>query len=412
MADAAPKSRKNLLWTSTTYFGEGLPWSFLHQMVLEFLVQIGASHTAGSMTSALHTATSLKFLWSPIVDLFGRLRTWVWVMQIVLGVGMIGVASVSSHGNSWPLWIGLGTLAILLATHDIACDGFYLQALDRKGQALYAGTRTGAFKLATIVGSSFLVVLAARKGWQIGFSAAGVLMFLTAAANFWVMPHPPEQKATGARAHAGGVAKARAFGEAYKTFLTQPNAAVVLAFLIFYRVGDIMMFGMAKFFLRDIGVDTEHRGFLNGFSISATILGAIVGGAIISRKGLARCLTPMAFLQNLAIPLYFGLAIFKPKFAGIFPIVIVEQFVAGVGLTAFSVFQMQRCRADFSAAHFAFITAIVGGVSTLSGIFAGPLSSWVGWPVFFALCFVASVPSLVLVFFVPKEPIETTLAAR
>jgi len=32
--------------------------------------------------------------------------------------------------------------------------------------------------------------------------------------------------------------------------------------------------------------------------------------------------------------------------------------------------------------------------------------------VFFALCFVASVPSLVLVFFVPKEPIETTLAAR
>ena len=73
---------------------------------------------------------------------------------------------------------------------------------------------------------------------------------------------------------------------------------------------------------------------------------------------------------------------------------------------------MQRCRADFSTAHFAFITAIVGGVSTLSGIFAGPLSSWVGWPVFFALCFVASVPSLVLVFFVPKEPIETTLAAR
>ena len=412
MASSAPKSGKNLLWTSTTYFGEGLPWSFLHQMALEFLVQIGASHTAGSMTSALHTATSLKFLWSPIVDLFGRLRTWVWVMQIVLGLGMLGVASVSGHGNAWPLWVGLGMLAILLATHDIACDGFYLQALDRKNQALYAGTRNGAFKLATIVGSSFLVVLAAHRGWQIGFSAAGVLMFVTAATNFWVMPRPPEQKAKGATPHAGGAAKARAFGEAYKTFLTQPKAVPVLAFLIFYRVGDIMMFGMSKFFLRDIGVDTAHRGMLNGFSIGASILGSIVSGAIISRKGLARCLTPMAFLQNMAIPLYFGMAILKPTFAGVVPIVLVEQFVAGVGLVAFSVFQMQRCRADFSAAHFAFITAIVGGVSTLSGIFAGPLSTWVGWPVFFALCFVASVPSLVLVFFVPKEPIETTLAAR
>ena len=410
VAAAAPKSGKNLLWTSTTYFGEGLPWSFLHQMALEFLVAIGASGTAGSMTSGLHAATLLKFLWSPIVDLFGRLRTWVWMMQIVLGIAMFGVASLSSHGNSWPLWIGLGVLAILLATHDIACDGFYLQALDRKGQALYAGTRNAAFKLATIVGSSFLVVLAARRSWQVGFSAAGVLMFLTAAANFWVMPHPPEQKAKGATPHTGGAAKARAFGEAYKTFLTQPNAAVVLAFLVFYRVGDIMMFGQAKFFLRDIGIDTAHRGVLNGFSIGATILGSIIGGAIISRKGLARCLTPMAFLQNMAIPLYFGLAIFKPKFAGIVPVVLVEQFVAGVGMTAFSVFQMQRCRADFSAAHFAFITAIVAGVSTLSGIFAGFLSKWVSWPVFFALCFASCLPSLVLVFFVPKTPIEATPA--
>ena len=76
-----------------------------------------------------------------------------------------------------------------------------------------------------------------------------------------------------------------------------------------------------------------------------------------------------------------------------FPVVLVEQFVAGVGQTAFSVFQMQRCRADFSAAHFAFITAIVWrGRARSSGIFAGPLSTWVGlagvlralpsWPAF------------------------------
>ena len=183
-------------------------------------------------------------------------------------------------------------------------------------QALYAGTRIGAFRVATMVGSSFLVVLAARTSWQLGFGAAGVLMFLTAATTSAVMPHPPEHKASGATPHAGGVAKVRAFGEAYRTFLTQPNAALVLAFLLFYRVGDIMMFGMAKFFLRDIGIDTAHRGVLNGFSIGASILGAIVGGAIISRKGLARCLTPMAFLQNLAIPLYFGMAIVQAELRG------------------------------------------------------------------------------------------------
>ena len=89
------KSKRALLWTSTTYFGEGLPWSFLHQMAAEFLTAIGASNAQVGMTSALHGAVTLKFLWSPIVDLFGRKRTWLWVMQIILGLGMLGVAAMS-----------------------------------------------------------------------------------------------------------------------------------------------------------------------------------------------------------------------------------------------------------------------------------------------------------------------------
>ena len=73
----AGKSRRALLWTSTSYFGEGLPWSFLHQMATEFLTQIRASNTQISSTSLLHLAVTFKFLWSPLVDLFGRLRTWI-----------------------------------------------------------------------------------------------------------------------------------------------------------------------------------------------------------------------------------------------------------------------------------------------------------------------------------------------
>ena len=88
-------------------------------------------------------------------------------------------------------------------------------------------------------------------------------MLVTAATNYAVMPHPTERRPQAARPDAGGVAKARAFGEAYRTFLTQPKAVLVLSFLVFYRIGDIMMFGMSRFFLRDIGVDTAHRGVLN-----------------------------------------------------------------------------------------------------------------------------------------------------
>src|SRR3984957_17315696 len=188
-----PRSKRALLWTSTTYFGEGLPWSFLHQMGTEFLTAIGASKTQIGSTSLLHLAGTFKFAWSPALDLFGKRRTWLWVLQLVLGLGMFAVAAVAPSRNLTAFWLVVSALAIVHATHDIACDGFYLQALDKHDQALYLGTRLGAYRLGMVVGSAGLVVLAGKTSWLWGFGAAGVLMILTAVVNAAIMPHPPER---------------------------------------------------------------------------------------------------------------------------------------------------------------------------------------------------------------------------
>src|SRR5256885_4370653 len=97
----------------------------------------------------------------------------------------------------------------------------------------------------------------------------------------------------GAPATPGGpttVSKGRRFWDAYASFLAQPKAGLVLSFMFFYKLGDIMMFAMSKPLLRDIGIDTSHRGILNGIGTAATIAGSIAGGAIIARQGIARCL--------------------------------------------------------------------------------------------------------------------------
>ena len=312
-----PRSKRALLWTSTTYFGEGLPWSFLHQMGTEFLTAIGASKTQIGSTSLLHLAVTFKFAWSPALDLFGKRRTWLWVLQLVLGLGMFAVAAVAPSRNLTAFWLMVSALAIVHATHDIACDGFYLQALDKHGQALYSGTRLGAYRLAMIVGSSVLVVLAGKTSWLWGFAAAGVLMILTAVVNAAIMPHPPERAPAGQVAADGAHRPpAVAFIDAFRSFITQPQAALVLSFMLFYRLGDIMMFAMSKPLLRDLGVDTAHRGLLNGLGTGASILGVVLGGAFVARRGLARALVPLIYVQNLGIPLYIGMAVWKPHLAG------------------------------------------------------------------------------------------------
>ncbi|HTV23191.1 MAG TPA: MFS transporter [Polyangiaceae bacterium] len=392
-----PRQRRTLLWTVTSYFGEGLPWTVLHQMATEFLTAIGASKTQIGSTSLFHLAVTLKFVWSPLVDLFGQKRQWLVAAQVVLGLGMlVTAATVDASDLTW-FWLVLALLSVVHATHDIACDGFYLSALAERERALFSGVRNAAYRAAMIVGSSLLVYLAGRTSWMLAFASAGALMLLVALVNGRVLPHPVEPKSE-------RTTRSTAFLAAYRTFFTQPGASRVLSFILLYRLGDIMMFAMSKPLLKDIGMDTAARGLLNGLGVLASISGSLVGGAIIARKGLGRCLVPMTYVQSLAIPLYIVLAVAQPSAPWVVPIVVLEQLAAGAGTSASAVFLMQIAHPSFSASHFAFATAVVSLGSSLSGYISGPLDEALGHPAFFTLAFIASWPSLLLVHRVPKQP--------
>jgi PAT family beta-lactamase induction signal transducer AmpG len=417
MSDAAPVVRRgpDILWTVTTYLGEGLPWSVLHQMATEYFTAKRVPRAQVGYTSALHLSVTLKFLWSPLVDLFSTKRRWMIAMQLALGALLVGIGAAAEGGALAVLWSLLTLFSVLHATHDVACDGFYLLALDPRGQALYSGVRVAAFRAAMILGGGGLVYLAGKSSWLLAFGVAGAIMALLAGTNAAVAPRVAEapRARTERRAGEGFWRRLRrsSFLEAYRTFFTQPKAATVLAFIFFFRLGDIMMFAMSKPLLRDLGIDTSTRGLLTGIGTAATIFGSLLGGALIARHGLRRWLVPLALLQNGAIPLYVLLALrlFGPL--GITVVVILEQLASGLGNAAHTVFLMQRCRSAFSASHYAFASAVVALASTLAGVASGHLNTWLGSPLYFSFAFVCSWPSLVLLFYVPREPAEAQAAA-
>src|SRR5690606_15897136 len=94
--DKPARRGRTLVWISSSYFGEGLPWSVLHQMASEYLTGIGMRPAQVGYTSWLHGTTMLKFLWSPIVDLFGSLRSWMLATQALIGIA-IGVLALVAH---------------------------------------------------------------------------------------------------------------------------------------------------------------------------------------------------------------------------------------------------------------------------------------------------------------------------
>jgi PAT family beta-lactamase induction signal transducer AmpG len=72
----AGKRWRELGWTTSAYFGEGLPYSILHMLLTEYLTAIGAPASEVGYTSWFHVPVTAKPLWSPILDLVGTKRGW------------------------------------------------------------------------------------------------------------------------------------------------------------------------------------------------------------------------------------------------------------------------------------------------------------------------------------------------
>lgn len=427
---------RTVTWTSTTYFAEGLPWSVLHQIASEFLTAAGLPPSQVGYTSALHLTSTLKFLWSPVVDLYGSFREWIFATQAVLGA-LIGLLAVLAHDLSQSagqdtslIWLTLIAIGVASATHDIACDGYYMDALPRAAQARYAGMRVAAFRIAMLVGNSGLVYLGGRHSWLLGFGVAAALMLALAVGHRLLLPRGANERARASATQArSGAERMAHIREAYLSFLRQDRALLVVLFLLTYKLGDALMFNMSKVMLRDLGVSTAERGVINGFGTVASIIGAMIGGAWIARASLARAIVPITVLMTATQPLYlliagpslpmnmgqfadapaFFLAHLAPSLTSVGIIMVIEQVCGGMAVAAQMVFLMRRCHPDHKAAHFAFGTAIYA----LSQMATGAYSGWVyqaqGPLVYFALACVACIPCLLLVGLIAdSEPAERT----
>jgi PAT family beta-lactamase induction signal transducer AmpG len=383
---------------ASTYFAEGLPYSIVRQISSQYFTEMGTSLAAVGNTSLLGLAWNAKLLWAPLIGRFGTRRAWLAGLQALLGILILAMAAPAQRRDLGAMWRMLVVAAFLAATHDIAVDGFYLEALDKRSQTELSGLRVAAYRAAMLTGNGLLVMLAGYSSWRTCFLVAGGMMLVMAASHALALP----------RTSAGGdVAPASAgkprYVDAFKTFFAQPGIGAVLAFILLYNAGDQLMFNMSAPFLKSLGLGTELRGRVGSFGTLASISGSMVGSAVIARWGLRRLMTPVALGQSLAIVAYVALAVARPSAFTAGAVAVFEQLAAGVGGSVFVIFLMRRCHGDHKAAHFAIATSLMSIVATGAGPVAAFLAERLGFPRFFALAFAASLPGVILTLRVPKE---------
>lgn len=393
-----------------------------------FFTQLGVKERYLGYLNFLGLPWNLKFLWAPVLDGWSTKRSWQVALQAIIGaltclVGALAFVAGASQNPDLILQIICAVfvvMAFVAATNDVAIDGFYLQALPRReDQALLSGYRVLAYRLAMVFSRSGIVGLvgfvASRYfnnspsyAWAIGFGVSGAVMLLLSLLHRAILPEV-ERPATDMGSLEKGVA---VFRRSLATYLAQPKVAVVLSFVIFYKLGDEVLFSMVTpFLLRELKVSTEDYAWIAGIvGALATVVGAMAGGWYINRVGLRRALWPLTLCMNLNIWLYVWLSLAMPNPAtmqGIATIAAVhgiEQLAAGLGSAALLVFLLTTCSKDFKATHYAIGSAIM----SIPGTFVGGMGGWIvesiGYTNLYILAFIAAIPSMLII---PWVPIRT-----
>lgn len=169
-------------WVSSTYFAEGFPYGVVNNLVEILFKELGASLQVIGLTALFHLPWNLKFLWGPFLDQYETKRAWIVAIEVALTVVLVALAlTVGASSALGVISLCVALLAVLSATHDIAIDGFYLEGLDEHGQSKLVGYRAAAYRIASLVVASPLLLLIGATGWSTGLlAAAGVMLLLTA----------------------------------------------------------------------------------------------------------------------------------------------------------------------------------------------------------------------------------------
>jgi MFS transporter, PAT family, beta-lactamase induction signal transducer AmpG len=362
-----------------------------------------------------------KFIWAPLLDRFtpsflsklGRRQSWLLLTQAILIVLLLLMAAQNpSPDNLGVLTVIAVAIGFFSASQDIASDAYRTDVLDKRETGTGVALWTNGFRIAVLIGGNLIIGLADEKkvghwSWpQIYMLMAGLLS-LGAFASLWA-PKPEQEDP-----NIAPTSLKDAVVLPFKDFIKRKEkvgGAVILAFILTYKLGDYMVKSVAKIFLKDIGFTATDIGNTGSIGIIAAIVGAIVGGFIILKIGMNRSLWIAAIGLSIGILPYELLTqVNQPNINLLLLAVIGESFFAGLEAAVFVAFMTTLCNPRFSATQFAlFSSFMLAGRSFIVGPMGG-IYQTLGHQIFFWISILAAIPSLFLLIYVAPLNIKNVL---
>lgn len=422
-------SRNPISWVPSVYFAMGLPFVVLNMVSVLMFKGMGISDAQIALwTSLIMLPWTLKFLWSPFLEMFKTKKFFVVLTQLVTGVGFILVA-LALH---LPSFFAVCVILLMLiafsgATHDVATDGVYMSELNKREQAKYIGWQGAFYNIAKIVASGGLVWLAGCllkrfgggveatetireeaivQAWMIVMLLIGVIMILLALYHMKMLP----SGGMATKKSASVKETMRRLVEVIGDFFQKKHIWYYIVFIIIYRLAEGLVMKIVPLFLKaersmgGLGLNEQEIGLYYGtYGATAFVLGSLLAGYYISHRGLSKTLFSLCCIFNLPFIAYTLLAMYQPGNGMLIGgAIVLEYFGYGFGFVGLTLFMMQQVApGKHQMAHYAFASGIMNLGVMLPGAISGFVSDALGYKTFFIFTLFATIPAFLITYFVP-----------
>ncbi|MDZ4306243.1 AmpG family muropeptide MFS transporter [Allopontixanthobacter sp.] len=407
----APYRRKMPFVAFLLGISSGFPLTLLLGTMTFWLSKVGIDKSTIGFAIGLTTPYTLKFLWAPLVDKvripllsdwLGQRRAWLFLVQAALVAALWQLGSSSPTNDTigvFALWAIV--VAFLSATQDIVIDAYRIEILSDAEMAHGTAMNQFGYRTGNLLAGAGTIYLASTEGYDIGWAMAyGITSFLVL---------PAALGALWAGAGRFDPTAARAAGQSFldwlsgtvinpfREFLGRRGAALILLFVLIYKVGDAMGQGMLNPMIVELGFsDTEFIAINKFVGFGALIVGSALGGPFIAWLGMGRALIISGLLMMFSNFLFVLLAI-----AGHSPLMLAiavgtENLTSGIGLTVFVTYLSGLSNLAYTATQFALLSSFAAVGRTWLAAPSGYLAENLGWVGFWTFTVAIAAPGMIL----------------
>jgi len=381
-----------------TGFASGMPLYVLTQLLPAWLRSEGVAIEKVGLLALVMVPYTWKFVWAPVLDGLpvlganvGRRRGWALVSQVVLLLALGAFAFLDPTSDL--KWIAVVALVVAgaSATQDIALDAYRRELLPDAELGLGNSFFVNAYRLSSLVPGSLALILAGYLPWSTVHLVVAAFVLPMLVVTLW-MPEPKVALAPRT--------VRRAVTEPFLEFFRRKGlgqALLLLAFMLFYKLGDTVATSLTTAFYLDLGFTTGQIGSVAKVAaLWSSIVGGLLGGVLMLRIGVHRALWVFGLVQLLSILGYAAIALVGPDLTWLFAVQSFEYLGVGLGTAAFVAFIAQSTHPEHTATQLALLTSLTGLPRTFASAGAGYVVAAIGYPSFFLLCTALALPGLLL----------------